>query len=143
MKSKNPPPFKVRSYIGTDIAQFLESGGERPPRSAKLVAALDIDPSPGSSDYRIYLLSTNQKRSSWILWQRADTDYLPNSYCRVAAGRPYRGYEAKFAAEQLLTKSLEDERDKWGNVPMHAHVDKAGLLTKEDIDRITLAVFGK
>jgi hypothetical protein len=50
---------------------------------------------------------------------------------------------AKFAAEQLLIKSWQGERDEWGLTPPSVHVWKVGLLTKEDINRIKLAVFGK
>jgi hypothetical protein len=34
-------PFEVKSYVGSDIAQ-LSGNGERPPRSAKLVASVDM-----------------------------------------------------------------------------------------------------
>lgn len=139
-KVQTRPEFKVRSHVGTDIAQYHEDG-ERPPRSGKLVVDLDLGSHPGGGDYRTYLLSTNRPRSLWTLWIRAN-DWDKPLYCRVATGQPYRGYPAKFAAEQLLIKSWQDERDKWGWVPAWALVLEPGLLRQEDINRIKLAVFG-
>lgn len=140
-KLQTQPEFKIHSYIGTDIAQLREDG-ERPPKSAKLVANLDMGSGPGSGDFRIYLLSTNRERSLWILWLKAG-DYLEHACCRVATGRPYRGLSAKFAAEQLLIKSWQDERDKEEWFPVDWLVMNAGLLNQEDISRIKLAVFGE
>jgi hypothetical protein len=55
MKSENRQPFAVRSYIkkwnSSDLAQIR--AGERPPRSAKLVADLDMGSSPGGGDFRM------------------------------------------------------------------------------------------
>jgi hypothetical protein len=110
------------------------------------VVDLDMGSGPGSGDFRIYLLSTNRERSLWILWLRGENPekYRPAFWhCRVATGRPYRGYSAKFAAEQLLIKSWQDERDKMQWVPPQALVMNAGLLNEEDIDRIKVAVFGE
>ena len=104
IKSENRQPFEVQSYL----AELCEDG-ERPPRSAKMVAYLDLGSGPGGGDYRIYSLSTNRERSLWILWLTA-TDLDKPLYGRVATGRPYRGYPARFAAEQLLIKSWQDER---------------------------------
>jgi hypothetical protein len=58
-------------------------------------------------------------------------------------GRPYRGYSAKFAAEQLLIKSWQDARDKEGWAPEDWLVMDAGLLNQEDISRIKEAMFGE
>ena len=56
-------------------------------------------------------------------------------------GSPYRGYPAKYAAEQLLTKVLEDERDiDWVASPPW-YIMEPGLLGADDIERIGLAVF--
>jgi len=87
---------------------------------------------PGSGDFRIYLLSTNRERSLWILWLMGENE--KPLYCRIATGRPYRGSPAKFAAERLLTKSWQDERDTEGWHPPEALVLNAGLLNREDIE---------
>jgi hypothetical protein len=132
MKSENRQPFEVQSYVGGE-------DGERPPRSAKMVAHLDLGSGPGGGDYRTYLLSTNRERSLWILW----LDWDKPLYCRVATGRPYRGYTARFAAEQLLIKSWHHERAVYGWLPDCALVLQEGLLNKEDIHRIKMAVLGE
>ena len=138
MKASSGQQFEVQSYIGSEIAEM--GYGERPPRSAKFVIELDMGSGPGGGDYRTYLLSSN-KRSGWTLWQMGhDYDTGKPSYCRVAYGWPYRGYPAKHAAEQLLTRVWEDERDQEG-FPSSVVVQKAGLLTAEDIERIELTVF--
>jgi hypothetical protein len=147
MKSRNLQRFKVQSYIGTDIALPGETG-ERPPRSAKLVVDLDMGSHPGGGDFRIYLLSTNRERSLWILWLNVeDENGNYTQYSRIATGQPYRGYPAKFAAEQLLIKAWQDERDiedgPWSSGPPEVLVMNAGLLNKEDIRRIKLTVFGE
>jgi len=131
-------PFEVYSFIGSDIAQL--GYGERPPRSAKFIASLDMGSGPGGGDYRTYLLSTDKERSGWTLWHMAhDYDTGKRLYCRVAQGGPYRGYPAKYAAEQLLTKVWLDETDE-GLYFENVLVEEAGLLTAEDIQRVALAV---
>lgn len=135
--------FKIRSYIGTDIA-LIGQTGERPPRSAKLVVDADMGSFPGGGDFRIYRISTNRQRLMWILWRTGeDENGAYTQHARVATGRPYRGYPAKFAAEQLLTKVWQDERDKEEWVPERWFVMNAGLLNQEDINRIKLTVFGE
>jgi hypothetical protein len=140
MKHSSNQTLEVQSYIGSDIAQMSDAG-EHPPRSAKIVVKLDMGSGPGGGDYRTYLLCTDKKRSGWTLWQMGhDYDTGKRLYCRVADGWPYRGCPAKYAAEQLLTKVWEHERDLWGLAP-NAIVEEAGLLTVEDIERIELTVF--
>lgn len=71
-----------------------------------------------------------------------DYDTGRRLYCRVAYGSPYRGYQAAYAAEQLLTKAWQDDlRD--GLLTQKVLVDKADLLTAEDIQRVALTVFGE
>jgi hypothetical protein len=141
MKSRGQQKFKVRSYIETNL--FRESR-ERPPKSAKLVVDVDMGSTPGGGDFRIYLLSANRERSSWILWlNREDENGAYTQYFRIATGRPYRGHPARFAAEQLLTKTWQDERDMCGWVPPEALVLNAGLLNQGDVRRIKLTVFGE
>jgi hypothetical protein len=57
----------------------------------------------------------------------------------MATGEPYRGYPARFAAEQLLIRSWQDE----GLRPPYVMVSGEGLLTKQDIQRIKATVFGE
>jgi hypothetical protein len=130
--------FKVKCYTGRQ----LREDGERPPRSAKLVVSVDMGSGPGGGDHRSYLLSTNRERSLWVLWLRGDDWEVP-LYCRIATGRPYRGYPARFAAEQLLIKSWQDEHDKEKRLPPYVSVWTTGLLTDEDIRRIKRTVFGQ
>ena len=139
-KRQTVQPFEAYSYIGSDIAQLREDG-ERPPRSARLVAYLDMGSGPGGGDYRSYLLCTNCERSLWKLWL-VGVNEKP-LYCEMATGEPYRGYPARFAAEQLLIKSWQDGRDLEGWHPRNVLVIDAGLLNQEDIGRIELAVFGE
>jgi hypothetical protein len=141
IKSENRQPFEVQSYIGSQFAELREDG-ERPPRSAKMVAYLDLGSGPGGGDYRTYLLSTNRERSLWILWATAMHDSGKRLYCQIATGRPYRGYPAKFAAEQLLIKSWQDEV-ALAEISDRPRVMEEGLLNKEDVHRITMAVFGE
>ncbi len=78
--------FETQSYIGSDIAQ-MGYEGERPPRSARFVVAIDMGSGPGGGDYRTYLLSTDKERSGWTLWQMGhDYDTGKRLYCRVAYG---------------------------------------------------------
>ena len=129
---------EMLSYIGSDIAEIGRSN-ERPPRSAKFVVSLDMGSGPGGGDYRTYLLCTNKERSSWNLWMEYSGH---GQYCRIAWGEPYRGIPAERAAELLLTKSWEDERDLEG---LYSYgklcVEGGGLLTAMDIHRIERAVF--
>src|SRR4051812_16613944 len=122
----------VECYIGSEIAQ-MRSNGERPPRSAKLLARVDLGGGPGGGDYRAYFLSSDVERSGWTLWQSgADYDTGKPFYCRVAHGTPYRGVKANDAAEQLLTKAWEYERDLEGSEPQWVIIEEPGLLGLED-----------
>ena len=136
--------FEMQSYIGSE-SWYMVSEGERPPRSAKLVARIDMGSGPGGGDYRTYLLCTDKKRSGWWLWlMRSDYETGKPLYCTVAYGRPYRGYPAKWAAELLLTRSWEDEHALEGLGDLgrpYVVIEEDGLLTAEDIERIELAVF--
>jgi len=126
------------SYIGSDIAQ-IGYEDDRPPRSAKFVVSLDMGSGPGGGDYRTYLLCTDKTRSSWNLWMEYSGH---GQYCRIAWGEPYRGIPAERAAELLLTKSWEDERDYEGiYIYGGLRVEGEGLLSAMDIDRIERAVF--
>ena len=126
------------SYIGSGIAQ-IGYDDDRPPRSAKFVVSLDMGSGPGGGDYRTYLLCTDKERSSWNLWMEYSGH---RQYCRIAWGRPYRGVPAETAAELLLTKSWEDERDLEGLYSYgELRVEESGLLTAMDIHRIERVVF--
>ena len=69
------------------------------------------------------------------------TDYDKPPCGMMAYGSPYRGYPAKYAAEQLLTKLLEDESHIGWVASPPWHVMKPGLLDSDDIQRIGSAVF--
>ncbi len=73
MKSRNRQYFKVRSFVGTDIAQ-TRPYEPRIPQAAKLVADLEMDPMPGAGVTSIYFLSSNPDRSVWTLWAEAPND---------------------------------------------------------------------
>jgi hypothetical protein len=141
MKSSGQP-FEVDSYVGSDIAQ-MGVMNESPPQSAELVASVYL----GGNDYRIYLLSTHQARTSretsgWTLWQKGhDDDTGQPLYCRVGFGYPLQGYPAAFAAAQILAKTLEDE-SMWGLLVSDMTVDAAGLLSAAEIQQIFANVFG-
>ena len=126
------------SYIGSGIAQ-IGYDDDRPPRSAKFVVSLDMGSGPGGGDYRTYLLCTDKTRSYWNLWMEYSGH---GQYCRIAWGEPYRGIPAERAAELLLTKSWEDERDIEGLYSYgKLSVEGDGLLTAMDIHRIERAVY--
>ena len=129
---------EMLSYIGSDIAEIGLSN-ERPPRSAKFVVSLDMGSGPGGGDYRTYLLCTDKERAYWNLWMEYSGH---GQYCQIAWGRPYRGIPAERAAELLLTKSWEDERDLEGLYSYgKLSVEESGLLTAMDIHRIERGVF--
>ena len=57
---------------------------------------------------------------------------------------PYHGYDAKFAAERILTAAWKHELELWGSdaSAKGARVIEEGLLTQADIDSIEREVFG-
>jgi hypothetical protein len=129
---------EMLSYIGSDIAE-IGFEDDRPPRSAKFVVSLDMGSGPGGGDYRTYLLCTDKTRSYWNLWMEYSGH---GQYCQIAWGEPYRGIPAERAAELLLTKSWEDERDLEGLYSYgKLSVEESGLLTAMDIHRIERGVF--
>jgi len=54
---------------------------------------------------------------------------------------PYHGYDAKFAAERILTAAWKHELELWGDEG-RGIVTEEGLLTQTDIERIEHEVFG-
>ena len=145
-RSKPPAPFRVKSETEIAIANRCD-GKECPPKSAKLVADLDMGSNPGAGDLRIYSISPNRDRSAWVLWLRREDEDGGPLYYPIAVGRPYHGYQAKFAAERLLTKCWQLERNDLAErslgPPEDALAMKPGLLTQQDILRIILAVYGE
>ncbi len=138
----DPQRFEVQSNVGSDIAQF-RPGGERPPRSAKIVVSVDMGSGPGGGDYRTYLISSDQKRSGWTLWARGhDYDTGRPLYCRMAWGEPYKGYSASEAAKHLVEAVVKDEMLEGISVETMG-VAAPGLLTSEDVQSILLAVLKK
>ena len=69
-----------------------------------------------------------------------DGDTAKRLYCIIAWGEPYRGVPAKTAAQMLVTKSREDERELEG-ASGGALVMTAGLLDDDDIQVIEQSVF--
>lgn len=139
-RESDVPVFEVESYIGTPMAEF-QSDAPRPPRTARMVVAVDMGSGPGGGDYRTYLLSSDQSRSCWILWAKsADYDTGRPVYCRMGSGEPYRGITAKDAAEYLLAITWADEiAEGWLGQVL---VTEPGLLTAEDVARIERRAHG-
>jgi hypothetical protein len=98
MGGDNPEPFEIVTYAGSTLGEL---GEEQPPKTAKLVATVIWSWSPAHSRCDRYLICTDRKRLAWTLWAMADVDGR-RMYARIASGTPYRGYAARFAAEQLL-----------------------------------------
>jgi hypothetical protein len=137
MTADTNPTFEVTSYIGSEIAQF-KAGGEKPPKSARLVASLFTGAGPDGGDDRTYLLSHDH--AGWTLWQKgSDYDTGEELYCYVAYGSPHQGISEKLAAETLLTKTLEEEILE-GLLASELFLTQAGILDGEDIARIEIAI---
>jgi len=129
--AEQEPPFETMSYVGSDIAQF-SGHGERPARSAKLVAAIDYD----GCLLAKYWLSTTRERHGWLLWASSDDVDLGKKYARMAWGEPYRRVTAKRAAEALLRQVWLDEIRLFEYRGPCNSVDQEGLLTQADVRRI-------
>jgi hypothetical protein len=128
--------WPVQCYVGSEIGE-LRTDGERPPRSARFVAELDLGSGPGGGDYRKYYLSTDRKRRFWILWLRADLDGVAH-YCRVALGERDRPMTPKQAASLLLKESWKEEY-RQGRLPTPVGIWELGLLDEADVRRIEAA----
>jgi len=88
--------------VGCDFFE-LAADGERPPRSAKLVASLDLGSGPGGGDYRKYYICSDKHRTGWALWEMInDYDTGRPIYARRAWGEPYKGYRAVEAAKRAF-----------------------------------------
>ena len=140
MNRKKQEPFEVCSYVGTSLGDF-SADGERPSRTAKLVADVSWAWSPMHSARIRYLICTDRKRTGWMLWAVARDFDGRRIQAQVAVGGPCRGYTAKFAAGQLLTAGWRSELEMWGTDSRGAKVEEEGLLTKDDIRRIESEVF--
>ena len=125
------PPFETSSYVGSDLAQFFREN-ERPPRSAKFVAAIDYD----GYSFAKYWLSTIKDRSGWVLRATSEDGDFGRMYALMAWGEPYRGIPAKRAAEELLRQVWLDQISLYEYRGPSMAVDAEGLLTKADIRRI-------
>ena len=123
-------PFEAHSYIGSHIAQLREDG-KRPPRSAKLVAYLDMGSGPGGGDYRRYLLGTNRERSLWNLWLIGVNEML---HCdEVTTDPPSRGNPPNLPPKKLPFKSwkIKGIQGDWN--PGGPWEIMAGWSNQEDI----------
>ena len=134
--------FGVSSYGGQD--RLPEDLDRRPPRSAKLVARLMWAWSPAHCRSNNYWLCTNRQRAGWILWEESsDWETGKPLYFEVAYGTPWRGVDAKRAAEELLAEAWRDEWAAWESPGRGAFVDQAGILDAEDIARIEDRVYAE
>jgi len=126
--------FEISNNIGCDFFE-LAADGERPPRSAKLVADLDFGSGPGGGDYRKYYLCSDKHRTGWALWEMInDYDTGRPIYARRAWGEPYKGYPAVEAAKRMMLDCLLAESRLWEVNEIRACGE--GLLGGEDFDRI-------
>jgi hypothetical protein len=142
-RTDHKQPFKTVSYIGTSAAE-MRPDGERPPRTARLVAFITWSWSPANSLDLRYLISTNRQRTGWILWAKGYDEVIGRiCHSKVAWGFPFRGYSAKYAAEQLLITDWQSEKKLWNQDLRGAFVEQEGLLTRRDIKRIERKVFDK
>jgi hypothetical protein len=139
---RNPETFQIVTYAGSTLGEFSRDG-ERPPKTAKLVATVSWSWSPAHSRRERYLICTDRKRIAWTLWAMAnDFDDGRRLYAQIACGTPFRGYTGRFAAEQLLIAGWRSEIEMWGEDLRGGFVEEEGLLTKSDIKRIEQAAFG-
>lgn len=141
MNRSKKEPFEVFTYAGSELGEF-SADGERPPRTAKLVAEIGWSWSPMHSAQLRYLICTDEERTAWTLWAVArNFDDVRRVYARIASGSPFRGYIAKCAAEQLLIAGWRSEVEMGGTVSRGANVVQEGLLSQQDIERIEQEVF--
>lgn len=73
---------------------------------------------------------------AWTLWAMANDFDGRRMYAQLASGTPFRGYTARFAAEQLLIAGWRSELEMWDTDLRGGFVEEEGLLTKSDIKRI-------
>lgn len=127
-------PFEISNMVGCDFFE-LAADGERPPRSAKLVASLDMGSGPGGGDYRKYYICSDKHRTGWALWEMInDYDTGRPIYARRAWGEPYKGYPAVEAAKRMMLDCLLAESRLWE--VNEIRVEEDGLLDGNDFDRI-------
>ena len=132
--------FTVDSSGGQE--RLPEDLQRKPPRSAKLVASLMWAWSPAHCRSNNYWLCTNRKRTDWILWEESsDWENGKPLYFEVASGTPWRGVDAKRAADELLAEAWRDEWEAWESPGQGAFVERAGILDAEDIARIEKRVY--
>jgi hypothetical protein len=62
-------------------------------------------------------------------------------YAQIASATPFRGYSARFAAEQLLIAGWRSELQTWDTDLRGGFVEAEGVLTKSDIKRIEREAF--
>ena len=88
---------RVKSETEIAIANRCD-GKECPPKSAKLVADLDMGSNRALADLRIYSISPNRDRSAWVLWLRREDEDGGPLYVSNRSGPPYHGYQGQFCA---------------------------------------------
>jgi hypothetical protein len=112
MSRREQEPFEVVSYAGSELSDF-KVDGERPPRTAKLVATVSWSWSPAHSRRDRYLICTDRNRASWTLWAVAQDFDGRRMHAQIASATPFRGYTARFAAEQLLIAGWRSELEMY------------------------------
>lgn len=117
---------------------------EKPPRSARFVASLDMFSQSACNERSDrYLLSRNRKRSHWILWLGYYSDmenrmqYQP--YCLL----PCQGIDAAAASRKMLELAwIEEKLRGCLDTPFEA-VIADGLLKVDDLREIAARVWPK
>ena len=132
---------EMTSFIGTDIGDLTGEIAEKPPRSSTHVVTVSWSWSPMHTRCSEYRIATDKKRESWHLYEISWVDSTQKfASARVASGTPYKGVERGDAARDLLKLAWTSEREHWDFDPIGFEVDASGLLTREDIDTIVLAI---
>ena len=127
-------PFEISNMVGCDFFELAADHG-RPPRSAKLVASLDMGSGPGGGDYRKYYLCSDKHRTGWALWEMInDYDTGRPIFARRAWGEPLKGYPAVETAKRMMLDCLLAESRLWE--VNEIRVEEDGLLDGNDFDRI-------
>ncbi len=117
---------------------------EKPPRSARFVASLDMFSQSASNERSDrYLLSKNRKRSHWILWMGYFNDDEGRMQYQPYALLPCKGMDANAASREMLEVAwLEEKRLGWLDTPFEA-VIADGLLTVDELREIAARVWPK
>lgn len=118
---------------------------EKPPRSARFVASLDMFSQSACNERSDrYLLSRNRKRSHWILWLGYFDDNMEMKWVYLPyAIRACGGTDAAAAAREMLEAAWHEEKRRgWLDTPFEAVIDD-GLLKVDELREIARRVWPK